>query len=366
VLEDLFRNLGPPVDPVQDLERPGLARRRLAEPVREPIHERARLLREAEAHEGVDRERGVPDPRVAVVPVPRAADLLGKAGGGRRDDCPGRLIGEELEDERRAVDHLAPAAAVIRLREPTAPVLDRRLVRLARLVLGVRARDVVLLDRLENEGDALARPQGELAVHVPSVAGERCRGLQSETQVRRAEEDPVLVLLRLVVDAAIVEARLELEAKAHLSPDAENAANEAMAVHLLPTPRDRHESLELADPFRREEAGDEDVRVREVELLGGPSLARRRDAVVTALFAVEDRCKDAGRVECRAAVPVDRPLRAHKRDGVQIADNPVFGNREVVVHATTLRRGGHRRQGLGVSGGRTRSTRACRGRGRHA
>ena len=47
----------------------------------------------------------------------------------------------------------------------------------------------------------------------------------------------------------------ELEAKAHLASDTEDAADEAMAVCLLPT-CDRHKPLQLADTFLRQEAGD--------------------------------------------------------------------------------------------------------------
>ena len=44
---------------------------------------------------------------------------------------------------------------------------------------------------------------------------------------------------------------------------------------------------------------------------------------------VEDRPKHARRVEPRAAVPVDRPVGANERDGVQIPDQAVLGDRQV-------------------------------------
>ncbi len=108
----------------------------------------------------------------------------------------------------------------------------------------------------------------------------------------------------------------------------EHAANQPLAVVALR--RDGHEVLHLADPFRGEEAGDQDVRVREVELLDGADTEHGRDPVPAALPPVEDRREHARRVEARAAVPVDRPVRADERDGAEVADDAVLGDREVL------------------------------------
>ena len=62
----------------------------LAEAVGQPAHERSGLLGEAEPQQRVERERGVADPRVAVVPVALAAELLRQARRRRRDDRAGR------------------------------------------------------------------------------------------------------------------------------------------------------------------------------------------------------------------------------------------------------------------------------------
>ena len=91
VVEHLLGELGAAVDPVHDLQRARLAGRGVAEAVGEPVHERRRLLGEPEAQQGVEGERGVADPGVAVVPVALAAELLGQAGGRGGDDRAGRL-----------------------------------------------------------------------------------------------------------------------------------------------------------------------------------------------------------------------------------------------------------------------------------
>ena len=109
VVEHLLGNLGAPVDGVHDLEGAGLVADALAEAVRQPVHEAGGLVGEAEPEQRIEGEGGVPDPRVAVVPVAPAADLLREARRRRGDHCPRRLVGEELEHERGAVHGLAPA-----------------------------------------------------------------------------------------------------------------------------------------------------------------------------------------------------------------------------------------------------------------
>src|SRR5829696_9173586 len=79
------------------------------------------------------------------------------------------------------------------------------------------------------------------------------------------------------------------------------------------------------------EAGNQNVGIREVELLGRPVCSDRGDSSVAAALPVEDRPEQARRVETWAAVPVDRPLGAHERDRVEVADEAVFGYRQVVA-----------------------------------
>src|SRR5215207_10877254 len=55
------------------------------------------------------------------------------------------------------------------------------------------------------------------------------------------------------------------------------------------------------------------------------------DGVVAALVLVEDRPEHARGVEVRAAVPVDRAVRADQRDRVKVSDQAVLGDREVAV-----------------------------------
>ena len=133
VVEHLLGELGAAVDGVHDLERARLVTDALAETVGQPVHEAGGLVGEAEPEQRVEGEGRVADPRVAVVPVAAAADLLRQARRRRGDHRPGRLVREQLEHERGAVHGLPPAPAVARMREPAAPELDRVLELLPRL-----------------------------------------------------------------------------------------------------------------------------------------------------------------------------------------------------------------------------------------
>jgi hypothetical protein len=103
-----------PVDAVHDLQRPGLAVAAVAHAPLQPAHERTGLVGEPEPEQRVEREGGIAHPRVAVVPVARAAELLGQAGGRGGHDRAGRRVGQQLERKRGAMHHLAPAPAVAR------------------------------------------------------------------------------------------------------------------------------------------------------------------------------------------------------------------------------------------------------------
>ena len=79
MVEDLLPEIGVAVDRVHDLEWPELAFVLLAEAVGQPTAEGCGLLREAQPQQRVEGERRVANPRVAVVPVALAAELLGEA-----------------------------------------------------------------------------------------------------------------------------------------------------------------------------------------------------------------------------------------------------------------------------------------------
>ena len=177
VVERLLGELVAPVDPVHDLER--AVRVELGAARLDPAHERAGFLGVAQAHEAVEGERPVADPGVAIVPVARPADLLGQTEGGGCDDRPVPARGEQLEQQRRPVDHFAPAPPVGRAREPVAPEVMGRLERPHR-VGGIGADASVAGGILEDEGGSVPGAQHEFRRRRPVLQVERDRSAQPQ------------------------------------------------------------------------------------------------------------------------------------------------------------------------------------------
>jgi hypothetical protein len=92
--------IGASVNAVHDLHRArgaSCARGRMPE---NEAHKGIGLAGEAQPQKRVDAEGGVPNPYVAVVPIPLAADLLGQAGRRRGHDGAGGSIGQQLQRQR--------------------------------------------------------------------------------------------------------------------------------------------------------------------------------------------------------------------------------------------------------------------------
>ncbi len=123
-----------------------------------------------------------------------------------------------------------------------------------------------------------------------------------------------------MVVASVAKPWLDLEGKAHLAPDAQHAADDALPMRLATRGVDRHEVLDFADAVRREEARDQDVGVGKVELLARPGSRRRRDPAKPASALVKQRPDHTRGVKSRAAVPVDRAVGADQRGAVQVAE----------------------------------------------
>ena len=105
-----------------------------ADGAQQPVAPGARLVGVAGVEQREQRERGVAQPAVAVVPVAHAAELLGQRGRRRGDDPAGRRVGERLERDQRADDCLAPLALV---GAAVRPSRRHHVVRVAAAPLGV-------------------------------------------------------------------------------------------------------------------------------------------------------------------------------------------------------------------------------------
>src|SRR6516225_8896803 len=86
-----------------------------------PIPPSSRLVIKAGIHQGQQSKGGIPQPAISVIPVARAADLLGQRGGRRRDDAAGRQKGEALQYDERMPDVVTPLAGGTASRRPSPP-----------------------------------------------------------------------------------------------------------------------------------------------------------------------------------------------------------------------------------------------------
>ena len=120
-----------------------------------------RLLAIAGMHQREQRERGIAQPAIAVVPVALAAGQFGQRGGRGSDDAAGRIVGERLQRQQRAHHLIAPFALVQAARRPRRPsgvdLIQRR--------QGIRRHRIIemRLAMRQGERDALPGRDGELA-----------------------------------------------------------------------------------------------------------------------------------------------------------------------------------------------------------
>jgi len=315
-----------PVDPVDHLE--GAVGLELPAAGLDPPHEGAGFVSEPDPEQRVEREARVADPRVAVVPVPLAADPLREARRRGGDDGPGRVEAEELERQCRPVHHLAPPARVAGPPEPPAPE-GRGLPEPGLHLRGREVEPCRVLHRLEDERGPLAVLQGELRDRGVALDAEGDGAGEPQGQRRAAEAHAAGPGLRLVSGPGVVEGRPTLELERDGPADGADHPHDAMRAVLVVAGGDGHEVEDLPDAVRMEEARDQDVGVRQVHLLVSAPPERGGDPEVAPLRVVEDRGEDARRLEARKAAPVDGPGGGYQGYGVEVPDDPVLLDRQI-------------------------------------
>jgi hypothetical protein len=141
-----------------------------------------------------------------------------------------------------------------------------------------------------------------------------------------------------VTGARVVKGGQTLDVQGHPATDGSDVTHQAVANAVAVMYR--HEVQNLGDSLRREEAGEEHVRVREIQLLAA-TVALGLGLEIPTLLVVQDRAEYAWRVEGGQAQPVDRPIRPDERRRMQIAYYPVVLDRKV-SHPSTGPRGRRR------------------------
>ncbi len=108
---------------------------------RQVVEELVGLVGAGRHPQRLQRERRVPHPGVAVVPVAFPADLLGQRRGRGRHDGAGRLVGQRLQHPSAVVHQVAPRALVALVDpRPRPPRVDRRAQRLVEFGSGQGGR----------------------------------------------------------------------------------------------------------------------------------------------------------------------------------------------------------------------------------
>ena len=198
----------------------------------------------------------------------------------------------ELERQRRSVHRLAPPTGVARATDPGAPEVDGVLERPGHVVGRTRRARHPRLGFLQHERRGLPGGQVERGDRR-AVTGDGHRDVGPQPNggpvgTARREQHLAVAHLHLVLGARVVEPRLEGHVVAQGPAHCLHTAHELPRV-IVRIDADRHEVGDLTDTGRRQEPGDQDVRVGEVQLLAGeivvetgvdaePTTTRRRRA----------------------------------------------------------------------------------------
>ena len=296
-----------------------------------PGEELGRLVRTRCHPQGVQREAGVADPGVPVVPVPLATHGFGQRGGGGGDDRTGRLIHEGLQDQTAVIDEVTPRAFVALMRRrPRPPGTDGALDLPCYLGLGPHPGSL-LLDRAVMEGEAgsLAGAQSEAHAGGRSLDGDWGGGREDEdigasssrhAPFHRPEErfdQPELWPWRVF--------HLELEPAVRASHHAKKRAGgtrpEVVALLVLVEGHGLHQESgsRLGSEGRLEHHRVSEVPASDIRLVRGG------DRPVPGVF-VENPREHRRLVEPREAEPLDRALPADERARVAVGEQGEVGD----------------------------------------
>jgi hypothetical protein len=168
----------------------------------------------SEIHQGQQREGRVPQPAVAIIPVPHAAYTLRKRGRGSGDDPARRRVGQSLQGDEGSFDCFGPWTHVGTPIAPLTPARFRTLQRIKRV--NRRRRSLKRWSVGEDEGNGLVDLDRELADGLEVFAAKRGRASQHQT-LRTGDR-----IYRAVIEPAdpwhgrpVVEAHHELSTKNH-------------------------------------------------------------------------------------------------------------------------------------------------------
>ncbi len=301
-----------PRDAVHDLDVLGIAGDR----TQQPVPPGARFVDVARSQECEQRQRGVPQPAVPVVPVADTAERFRQRGRRGGDDPSGRRIRERLQREERPAHGLRPAPGGRAAADPFLPVVDG----LLESVLGIHGfwQRLVRGSPGQDERDTVALLDRELRVRAEIPALE-IDWRSHRDRVRAGDGDERFVdRSNPRDDGAVVETEHQLHEHVHASVDALHDADDIGGLAAR-----RHEVDQAHGARTRLELGLQHERVAPIAAPGRVELALGLDRPVPVLGVAEQRGEDRPRVEARQAEPVDAAVTADERGGLEIADQSV-------------------------------------------
>ncbi len=276
-----------------------------------------------EQHE--QRERGIPQPAEAVVPVTRAAELLGQGGRRRGDDPPGRSVGQRLERDQRALHDFRPACRRCRRLEagrPLPPPCRRPLDRFHGVDRGRRG----LVRGVPRQHEGLSSARGDREARArPQVLAARQHARAQTDRVRPGDGDDAVPAAPDPRDRpAVVEPQDQLELHLDLAGEAFDDADDVRRIapyrHAIGHPEDAG----VRDPLRLEDEG-----ARPVAPAGLAHAAGRRSDAPAAVAICPQKSGEAGaRVEAGQAQPVDGAVAPHQRSRLRVADERIVLQRQ--------------------------------------
>ena len=291
----------------------------------------------------LQREGRIPHPREPVVPVALAARRLRQRRRQRRDHRPGRQVGQALEDQRRALQVIAPAViGEVAGGEPGPPEPRGRV---ERGLGGLEAVGTVEAGRpREREEAALAGIEAAAGAGAAALDADVDVGVQTQRALAVAGiGDAVLGAgaapgrgARAVAEDRLADL-LEVDGAVHAAgrPD-----EHVMGVEVGRRPRVRRRLRRLAGPPATDDQGVaddhpagrrhprrlDDVRPRLVAAADRAAHVRGPEAPASGR-AVEEGGEDARRVEARWAEPLDRAVGGDEGAGVAVGQERVVGDR---------------------------------------
>gem|GEM_PF-5584553 len=304
-------------DAVHDLQLIGVSRHR----AQQPLAPRLGLFAIAGVEQGVQRQRRVAQPAMAVVPIAAAAQRFRQRRGGRRDDPARRLKSQQFQRDQRT--HHGIATPVARPVPMTAfgPFLPPRhgAVHAFDAVRHEPGRTVRAVIGQRERHDA-ARMQRETRRGLHVVAFELDGRMQLDRVRARDGVQAIIAPPHPRHALTVVEAQDQLHVHLHM---AGLAAHDAHHVHALVVVAERHEVVHQHRARTGLEAGLQHRRVGHVAAGRRLDLAVRRDQPAPVTLVAQQGGKARGRIEMRQAQPVDRAVARHQRGGQHVADESV-------------------------------------------